>query len=644
MFFNLAKKKRDLNFEDFLSDGWVYDLGVAEAPLDRRVVMYLGVIAVLIGLVVLGRIFLLAGDFSFYRARAEANLNRIQKIAAPRGIITDTFGKALVENKPVFLAFLNLSEFFRHPEYEDQTLSLVSGDLGVSEEDFWALVSENNEGIFSNSVLLSKDLNQEQFVKLQSLELPTIEVVRGFGRSYLDGPVFSSVLGYTGVVSKEDLNKYPELGGSDFVGKTGIEGYYEEFLRGVPGVSVRVQDALGKVLDEREEQEPKIGGEIRLSIDAELQSYFYNRLRAGLKSLGRTTGVGLAMDPRDGRVLALVNLPSFDNNLFNLESNRDELGKVLNSPYKPLFNRAISGAYTPGSTIKPLHAVAALAENIIDVDREIFSPGYLDVPNPYNPDKPSRFVDWRYQGRVNLRSAIAQSSNVYFYLVGGGAPYGNYKDDKYLARGIEGLGVVRLNDWWGRFGLGSVSGIDLPGEGEGFLPSIESKEERTGLPWLLGDTYNVSIGQGDLLVTPLQILNYISAIANGGKLYKPFLAENMQEVEIIDDLSYLSDEIKEVQEGMRMSVTSPMGTSHILDDLPFTVAGKTGSAQTKNNAEVNAFFVGYAPAGTDEVGNKTGGEPEIAILVLVENAKEGSLNAVPIAKDVLNWYYQNRIK
>ena len=411
------------------------------------------------------------------------------------------------------------------------------------------------------------------------------------------------------------------------MGKTGLEIFYEDRLRGKAGSFFRVRDALGNVLEEKGGEPPKIGEPLRLTIDAEFQRYFYGRLERGLLDLGRKVAVGLAINPQTGAVLALINLPSFDNNAFGARGMSRERETILTSPLKPLFNRAISGFYTPGSIIKPLVATAALEEGVIDPDRYIFSPGFLDVPNPYNPEKPTRFLDWRRQGDVNLVSAIAQSSNVYFYLVGGGSP--GTKEGV----GIKGLGVRRLEEWWRKFNLGSLTGIDLPGEAAGSLPSPEARERKTGEPWLLGDTYNVSIGQGELLVTPLQLVSYIGAIANGGKVYQPFLTKDGGDSKVISDISYAASSIREVQEGMIQAVRAPLGTAHFMSSLSFKVAAKTGTAQIKNKAEENAFFVGYAPAD----------DPKIAVLVLVENAREGSLNAVPIAKDVLEWYYENRI-
>ena len=268
---------------------------------------------------------------------------------------------------------------------------------------------------------------------------------------------------------------------------------------------------------------------------------------------------------------------------------------------------------------------------MIGPEKQIFSAGFIDIPNPYFPDQPSRFLDWKAHGWVDLRSALARSSNIYFYAVGGGLG------------DVRGLGIGKLNEYWRKFGFGVKTGIDLDAENIGFLPNPEEKEARKKDIWRIGDTYNVSIGQGDLLVTPIQLINQIAGIANDGIMYQPHLMEKIampdgriaeeNQPKIINDFSGMHDLIVEVRKGMADAVAKPYGTAQLLSNLPFSVGAKTGSAQIANNTRTNAFFAGYAPAEN----------PEIAILVLIENAREGSLNAVPVGKDVLEWYYYNRL-
>jgi penicillin-binding protein 2 len=623
--------KEELIFEETLHDEFREDLELVEVPLTLKPLLYAAAAVLLVGGLVMGRIiFLSLVRGGFYAARAEANLSEYKKTSAPRGIITDRSGKVLAENRPVFSAVFNIQEFLQRRELQEKTLEAIKEVLGLAPQEVWDLIGERDLEKSLEPILLSININQSQLIALQALSLPTLTVVDSFERVYQDGPIFSSLLGYIGLPSIEDLRGNPKLSGQELVGKTGLESLYDDEIRGKPGVSLKLRDAKGGVLGVEKKNDPQAGEPLNLTIDADFQSYFYKRMQEELFALGREAGAGIAVNPQNGEILAMLSLPAFDNNIFTSSGQDEEKRKILNDPWKPLFNRAISGLYAPGSTIKPLVAVAALKEGVIDAKRTIFSPGYLDIPNPYNPDEPTRYLDWRYQGDVDLTAAIAQSSNVYFYTVGGGA------------EGIRGLGINRLYEWWQKFRLGTPTGIDLPGEARGFLPSIEWKEKNTGKPWLLGDTYNVSIGQGDLLVTPIQLLSYISAIANGGKIYQPFLNKNSQP-RVSADLSNFSWEIKEVQKGMIEAVTKPLGTAHLLADLAVSAAAKTGSAQIQNNKAENAFFVGYAPASADATAGKSADKPQIAILVLVEKSREGSLNAVPIAKDVLNWYYWNRI-
>jgi penicillin-binding protein 2 len=628
------KPKKELFFEESLLDDWAGDLEVMEVPLGEKPLVYVGIAALVLGIIVAARaLFLGTAKADFYTERAEINLGKYERLTAPRGIIKDRLGEVLAENKPVFSAFLDVNEFLRRPELQTETLKTAGEVLDISANELWQLIRERDLELSSDPILLKSGLDQSQVVLLKSKNLPTLRVENSFNREYPEGEVFASVIGYIGLTTPEDLRRNPELSGKDFVGKSGLEAIYDAELRGKPGLRVKIRDAKGKILDEKLESLPQAGRDLSLTIDADLERYFYRRMQEGLAALGRRSGAGLAMNPKTGEILALLSFPSFDNNVFTVGGKAEERMKILTDPQKPIFNRAISGLYAPGSTIKPLVGVAALAEKVISPRRTIFSPGYMDVPNPYDPERPSRFLDWRYQGEVDLYSAIAQSSNVYFYLVGGGSVRGLFPPEVLAGGGgIEGLGISRLREWWEKFGLGKTTGVDLPGETAGFLPSPEWKEKRDKRPWLLGDTYNVSIGQGDILVTPLQLLNYISAIASGGVAHRPFLKLGTPP-QILYDLSAFAEEIKEVQRGMREAVTSPQGTAHALNDLALEAAAKTGSAQVEGNRAENAFFVGYAPYD----------DPQIAVLVLVENARQGSLNAVPIAKDVLSWYYWNRI-
>ncbi len=623
-----------LAFEESLNDEWDRDAGMREVPLGDSSFFYLGLAIAAIAIAVAVQIIILGMNGAYYDVRASANAKQSKTISAPRGIIYDRNGMVLADNKAAFAAILDPREFLENKNIQTSTLAAIQNIFSISSDDVWLLVNQGSADDFATPIVLSENVSQNQLVNLQALNLPAIIIKGDFERDYPAGLAFSTVLGYTGRVNGNDIKKNPQLGNSDFIGKTGLELFYNDAMQGIPGVSIAFRNAQGSILTEEVKSQPTIGKALHLTIDGKLQSYFYSRLKSGLSVLGRRIGAGIVMNPQTGEVLSLVNLPGFDNNAFSKSGNATEVQNLLSSSDEPLFDRAISGLYNPGSTIKPLVAVAALHDGVINSTRQIFSPGYLMVPNPYNSSAPSRYLDWKYQGNVDVYSAIAQSSDVYFYIVGGGSPAMSTPLLNDISDyGISGLGISRLYGWWKEFNLGTLTGIDMPGEGVGFLPTPDWKKKKMGTSWLLGDTYNVSIGQGDLLLTPIQLLNYIDAIANGGMIYQPFLNASSSP-KIVKDLSSLLPEIKEAQKGMRATVTSPAGTAHTMNDLPFSVCAKTGSAQIKNNSQENAFFVGYAPCDN----------PQIAILVLIENSRDGSLNAVPVAKDVLNWYYENRIK
>ncbi|MBI4094928.1 MAG: hypothetical protein HY435_01915 [Candidatus Liptonbacteria bacterium] len=631
-------KKEGLSFEEALAGAWTDESNVIEVPLPPRTLALSGVAVVGAGIVVLGQIFFLGARAPQYSARAAVNMSAHKEIPAPRGVIVDRFGKVLAENEPSFLLALDTGKFLTDPDTELRVLHAAEQILKLSPDSVWQRIREADLGARSGTVVLSEGIGRDELRALKALSEPAFSFEEGFKRKYPQGPALSTVVGYTGLVNARDLKNDPALGYHATVGRAGLEAQYDSRLRGTPGSVIHVRDARGMPRTEPETTPPSFGEILETTIDSEFQDYFYSRLTEGLRALQRTTGVGIAMNPQNGEILALFSVPSADNNVFSSSGNPEEKRELLRSPLEPLFNRAIGGAYNPGSTIKPLVAVAALSEGVISPDRRVFSPGYLDIPNPYRPQEPTRYLDWRFQGSVDLSAAIAQSSNVYFYLVGGGSP-NNSPDVAYYPEnaGIRGLGVERLRTWWKEFLLGVPSGIDLPGEAEGFLPDPRERERASGNPWLLGDTYNVSIGQGDLLVTPIQLLSYVNAIANKGFLLEPFIRARGQEPVVRKDLSELRAEFLEVEHGMREAVTSPRGTAGTLLNLPFPVYAKTGSAQVRNNTEENAFFVGYASA-------REGDPPSIAILVLVENSREGSLNALPIARDALNWYYEHRLK
>ncbi len=632
------KKQRpdiDIPFEDSLNDDWGHDLDMVEVPVGGKPFIVLAVIGAAIVITVFARVaWLNLSGWAYYSARAADNAEAAQSTPAPRGIIYDAEGDPLTANKAVFDAVLEPHAFLTDPTVQSSTLAAAHTILGLSSSTVWSMLQGSAAQDFATPVMLQQNLTPTQLVDLQALALPTIRIQSDFERVYPGGPVFSSVVGYVGSVTQQDLQSDPNLSPTDLVGKAGIEEEYDTVLQGTPGVDIRFTDAFGKVLGEKQQSAPTIGKAVHLTIDGALQTEMYDAIANELAILGRQVGLGLAIDPRNGKVLALVNVPGYDDNAFsNPASSSAEIHGYLTSPLRPLFNRVVAGQYQPGSTIKPLDAVAVLKDGIITPNHELYSPGYLMVPNPYNPASPTRYADWEPHGYIDLAAALAQSSDVYFYIVIGGSPaYTTPPLNDSVDYGITGLGPDALDAWWQKFGLGIPTGIDLPGEASGFLPTPAWWNGISAEKWSLGDTYNVAIGQGSLAVTPVQLLSYIGAIANGGTVWRPYLNASSTP-HVNEDLTSLLPQIQAVQAGMLEAVTSPRGTAYTIDNLPAQACAKTGSAQVKNNAEENALFVGYFPCS----------DPRIALLILIENSKQGSLNAVPIAGKVFSWYYYSRM-
>jgi len=617
----MRKNRKDLFFDEITADGMSSGMNRRERPLRNFIFLAVTGAFLCLGFAAFFRVAwlgILNGDL--YKARAASNVNKITITAADRGFITDRYGEKMVDNVPVLSLRLRPSELVKYGE-AGSAKSLFAG-LGINEEELNGILSESN--LETNSeIVIKKEITASEAITVKTSGLKSVYVVKDTKRVFTEE--FSHVVGYVGFPSEKETEE-KDLTSVDVIGKTNIEAIYDSALRGVNGQTVEYRNVKGELLGTHTFSDPKPGNDLKTTIDAGLQKYFYGRLGESLVGAG-PGGVGIAVNPLNGEILSLVSLPGFTSST---------ISEGLTDPKKPLFNRAVTGLYSPGSTIKLIVAAAALKEQIVNTREMVLSTGRLDIPNKYNPDNPTRFVDWKAHGWVDVYSALARSSNIFFYAVGGGLPY-----NKDLFMGTsdisQGLGVSRLKQYYGLFGLGKKTGISLSAESEGYLPTAEDKKERTGVDWTIGDTYNISIGQGDLLVTPISLISAVSAVVNGGRIYKPnLILGNAPEASA--DLTYLSDELGKVMEGMKDAVNQSYGTALMLNSLPFETCGKTGSAQVESKTKTNAFFVGCGPLPLE-----SDDYDPICVLVLVENAKEGGLNAVPVARDVFQWYYDNRI-
>lgn len=556
-----------------------------------------------------------------YQTKAEANRLREQSILSKRGIIRDRQGRVLADNVPRFQVTMTPFELPHVPEEIDAVLGRASRILGLSIVDLQGMAASTSTAR-DETYAIAEQVPYEQAMDFAIAlpELPGFDLQVAARRRYpfsAEIESLSHVLGYVGKMSPDELSANRGSGyvHADEIGKTGLERSYENALRGTKGSRTSEVDAHGRIRALVGERAPVDGTDVRLSLDIDLQRVAERSLREALTSAKVSKGAVVAMDPRDGSVLALVSWPAYNDNNFSGGVSSTIYKALIENPDQPLFPRAWAGTYPSGSTVKIVVAAAALAEKVITPATTILSVGGIKVG-------PWFFPDWKAGGHgvVNVRNAIAWSVNTFFYTVGGG-----YES-------LVGLGVDRLTDWYRRFGLGSKTGIDLPGEASGFVPSQKWKQETKGERWFVGDTYNLSIGQGDLLVTPLQVAAYTSAIANGGFKVVPHL-----EFPDIAPTSTLSgqpitsgDIIKTVQQGMRDNVT--YGSGRALANMPVPVSGKTGTAQWSSDNNYHAWFTSYAPSD----------KPEIVVTVLLEAGGEGSSVSVPVARKVLEAWWSLR--
>lgn len=631
---NLLRKNRvEIEPEEILLDKEA--AAKLEIPIKKTGIFVIFIIAIMILILFLARAFWLQiwrGDY--YALKASENSIRFYYNQAPRGIIYDRNNKVLTSNVPGFNLLIIPADLPKKKENLDNWTQQISKILGKDDTEVADFIKNLNKNS-TEPVSLDLNLDQTTLIELEA-HLPNLSglfVSQETKRDYLEGPYFSHLIGYTGKVSADDLKADSYYSLSDFIGKDGLEAQYEKELRGTPAkiaVSVNSDNTVLKTLVAKEAQP---GNNLILNIDSDLQKLLTDALYAKMVQTNAPGAAAVVLDVKSGKILSLVSLPNFDNNIFNNNLVNETYQELINNKNRPFFNRVISGFYPAGSTIKPFIASAALAENTIDPNYKVDDTlGYIAIPNEYNPEITYIFHDWRPQGFVDMRRALAVSANVYFYEIGGG-----YKN-------VKGLGIDRIEKYLKLFGFGPPLGIDLPGEAGGLVPNPAWKKAVKHEDWYTGDTYNVSIGQGDVIVTPLQLATAIATVANSGTLWRPKLVSkiidsNNNTVEefkpeairanLIDN-----DKLEIVREGLRDAVTE--GTVYFLKDLPIKVAGKTGTAQVSSNLnkKTNAWFTGFAPYE----------DSQIALAIVIEGAGEGSTAAVPVAKEVFQWYYNQTQK
>lgn len=591
------------------------------APDKKWAMMFMWLIVIVI-MIFVGRLFYMSVmNADDYRAAAEDNSVRTIPVIAPRGNIYDRKGVALARNVPSFSAVVIPREL---PKEEDERMRVIEEAgvlLNANTQEFYELFEALPT---ATAVLLKENITQDQSLLLatRATELPGIAVQKTGRRQYDDGLIFSHIMGYEGKVRPGELEAHPEYLLIDRIGKDGVEYSHESALRGDHGSESYIVDSRGRIAREIDRSTPVPGDDLYLNIDAGLQKKLFDTLNGALEKAETQTAAAVALDPRTGAVRAIVSLPSYDNNLFAQGIAGDDYQRLITNEERPLFNRVISGVYPPGSTIKPVLAAAALQERIIDPARQIESRGGISLGSFF-------FGDWKVHGFTDMRRAIAVSSDVYFYSIGGG--YG----------AIKGMGMDLMKKYEELFGYGEKTGIDLPGEVKGLIPDEQWKQDVLDERWYIGNTYHASIGQGYITATPLQIANTIAAIANDGTLYKPQMVSHIKKAngetipvapEILRKDFIDPEHMTVVQEGMRQTITE--GTAQYMQTVPVEVAGKTGTAQFGGQDDkVHSWFTAYAPYE----------DPELVLVVLMEGqTAEESTTTVPVAKEVFDWYFADR--
>ncbi len=435
-------------------------------------------------------------------------------------------------------------------------------------------------------------------------------------RAYTKSSGFGHILGYIKYPTKDSKGNYYQ---KNFVGVSGLEKYYNDMLQGSHGLKIIKSNALGDVDSESVIRPAKDGANLTLSIDAEVQKKLHGAIAGLAEKVGFKGGGGIIMNIHTGEVLALTSYPEYKSSIMVEGSDRETITSYLTDSRKPLFNRVLSGLYTPGSIVKPFVAIGALEEGTIDPNTKIVSTGSISIPNPYDPTRKTTFMDWKAHGPVDMRRAIAVSSNVYFYEVGGG-----FEDQK-------GLGIERLNKYFSMFGFGKSTESGFFAGPAGTIPSPSWKDRVfPGDPWRIGDTYFTSIGQYGFQVTPFQMVRAVGTIANGGTYLTPSILKFSTSTPIeSQQIDIDPKNFQIVREGMRQGATE--GSASGLNVSYIKIAAKTGTAELGvSKASVNSWVEGFFPYDN----------PQYAFVVVMEHGPRANVyGATYVMRELFDWMH-----
>jgi len=560
-----------------------------------------------------------------YKLRSESNSVRLRKLKPFRGLIMDARRRVLVDNQPAF-DLIYVPNRITDINKITTAVAAVYAKKGLAMEEDVQLPSRTRPFM---PIRLERNIPPEKIalVEIHALELPGVVVEVAPVRKYLGGAITSHIIGYTGEISREELEQREgdDSGPGDIVGKAGIERLLDAYLSGRPGAEQVEVNVTGRVIKSLGSVAPVSGYNAVLTIDFDLQT-------AADAAMAGRSGAAVVLDTRDGSVLAMVSSPSFDPNLFNGGISRRDWDKLAGDARHPMENRAVSGQYPPGSTYKVVTAAAALSEGMITPETRFFCNGSFALGN-------RNYRCWQRHGHgwVNLHRALVESCDVYFYNLG------------------KALGVDKLAEYARSFGFGARTGIDLPREKPGLVPTKAWKLQRFKEPWQQGENIPIAIGQGFDLVTPLQLARAYAALANGGTLWRPRLVRQIEEAdgrivktfppEKTGELSLSAANLEMIRKGLWGVVNEPGGTGGALRRPEADVAGKTGTSQVvgmpreeRNRRPMSyserfrdhALFACFAPYR----------QPEIAVAVIVENAGHGGAVAAPVARKIIDAYFR----
>ncbi len=598
--------------------------------IQRRLVVAAFIVLGLMS-IVLARLYVLqVVEHDHFSTLSNSNRVRLKELPPTRGLIFDRNGVEMANNLPSY----RLEIIREQVENLDETISRLKEYVEISEYEIlkYQSISKRRRSFESVPLLLNLSDEEVAVLAVNMHKFQGVEINARLTRNYPLGKHAVHALGYVGRIDHNDLNNLDEAAyaGTSYVGKLGLEKYYENELHGAVGYQRVEVNASGRTIRVLDEEPPLSGHNLHLTIDSHLQSLAEDTFKNERGSL-------VAIDPNNGEVLALVSMPSFDPNLFVNGISFKDYNALRDSSRRPLFNRALTGQYPPGSTTKPFYGLAGLEESVLNSKRKVYCNGYYLLPNDDH-----KYRDWKKRGHgsMDLNDAITQSCDVYFYEL------------------AYALGIDRMSAFMKQFGFGSRTGIDSTSEQPGLMPSREWKRRAKNQPWFPGETLIAGIGQGAVLTTPLQLANATAAISMQGTRYVPHLVRSVDAPDfsaqtIIQPQIAGNYEVKKklnwehVIKGMKNVVHGIRGTAHRIGrKAPYEIAGKTGTAQVFTIAQDeeyeeknvvkklrdHALFIGFAPID----------DPKIAIAVIVENGGHGSSVAAPIARKMMDAYLLER--